>query len=175
MAFLVTLGSLLRAVPTRKIRFLARFTFRSCTLREPYVYFFFFLQSTAQLIAHHCKQQDGQIALEDFTTPLQVLLKKQKPQVFRNLLEKGAGEYLEARDKDGNHALHVACALDQHESVALLLKKGADVKAKNERGFTVSAGCCVHSFARVCVCVWCVCVACAFVSCLIIHIGSMWF
>jgi len=91
----------------------------------------------------YSERPDGNITLEDFTTPIQVLLKKQKIQQFRNLMEKGAGEHIEAKDKDGNHPLHVACALDLPECVTLLIKKGADVKAKNERGFTA-----LHSAAE---------------------------
>lgn len=91
--------------------------------------------SSSRVLTRCLLSQDGQITLEDFSTPIQVLLKKQKLAQLKTMLDKSK-ESLEAKDKDGNTGLHVAAQLDNVEAVNLLLKAGADVKAKNEQGRT---------------------------------------
>jgi hypothetical protein len=93
------------------------------------------VQGEVQVQVMFSERPDGQITLEDFNTPIQVLLKKQKVAQLKTMLDKSK-ESLEAKDKDGNTGLHVAAQLDNIEAVNLLLKAGADVKAKNEQGRT---------------------------------------
>jgi len=93
------------------------------------------VQGELHLQILYSDRPDGNIGLDDFITPIQVLLKKQKYPQFKNLLEKNT-DFLEAKDKDENYPLHIACLLDQPDAVQLLVKKGADVKSKNAKGQT---------------------------------------
>ena len=83
----------------------------------------------------YTERPDGSINNDDFSTPIQVLLKKGKIQQFKNLLQKST-DFVEAKDKEENHPLHVACQLDNSEAVQLLISKNADVKARNAKGQT---------------------------------------
>ena len=49
---------------------------------------------------------------------------------------KAAGIDINAADRAGNTALHLACAKDNHEGVSLLLSLGADLDRKNREGQT---------------------------------------
>ena len=61
--------------------------------------------------------------------------------------EEGLGLYWEiivdAKDKDENTALHLACANNHKKAVRVLVEAGASVDAMGEYGFTP-----LHSYAR---------------------------
>jgi ankyrin repeat protein len=82
-------------------------------------------------------EQEDDITKEkdEFTSPLQTLLRKKKYNPFNTLLQK-EDTNINLPDKHGMTALHVACVLDLPDCVKSLLVKSADINAKDNEGKT---------------------------------------
>eukprot|EP01100_Stratorugosa_tubuloviscum_P013313 TRINITY_DN6601_c1_g1_i2.p1 TRINITY_DN6601_c1_g1~~TRINITY_DN6601_c1_g1_i2.p1 ORF type:complete len:408 (+),score=173.35 TRINITY_DN6601_c1_g1_i2:48-1271(+) len=70
--------------------------------------------------------------LDEFSAPLQTLIRKNKFEILKKAVEV-IPQNIETIDKEGNLPLHVACLVNQPQSVALLLQKGANPKGLNSK------------------------------------------
>lgn len=74
------------------------------------------------------------VTAEDYFTLPSWLVKNVKETVLKLLLD--AGAYIEAKNKSGNTAVHIAAIKGDEFIINLLLKEGANVNAKNNVGHT---------------------------------------
>ncbi|MGM0454082.1 MAG: ankyrin repeat domain-containing protein [Thermodesulfobacteriota bacterium] len=78
--------------------------------------------------------------------PLFLAIDNNKTAIAKKLVTNGAA--IDATDSGGNTALHAAAGQANHELVALLIREGADVSAKNDQGaepFLTVAGSDLHT------------------------------
>jgi len=89
---------------------------------------------------------DEKVEGDEFTSPLQSLLRRRRVEAARALLTKEGAKYVNLKDSSGFYPLHLAAQYNLPDMVSLLIKHGASINKKGGKlGITALHAACVSS------------------------------
>jgi len=89
---------------------------------------------------------DEKVEGDEFTSPLQSLLRRRRVEAARALLTKEGAKYVNLKDSSGFYPLHLAAQYNLPDMVSLLIKHGANINKKGGKlGITALHAACVSS------------------------------